>query len=651
MRTYHERANDIQEKLKAKKKRKTLTWVGAISCVLAFLVVFNLTLFLPFETGGAPDLSLYRDSEYYAVMEKISPLVFTPRHSTCNFNEWAKHSVLLNNIMPEFSPGGTDFEANAPQDAPTSPDGTAPDTYIEVTDNQTAGMVEGDLFKRSQNYLFYLTEETPADKETELVLRAYTIAGEQSKLCGEVKLAPERGFSFQWYTDSREMYLSPDLKTVTVLVPCYHTATSTLYSANLYTAIITVDTQNVDTMSVKRVQYLSGNYISSRLCDGQLLIVNNFAVRRNPDFGDVQSFLPHFGEADAFEPIPAENILYPETVNLAKFTVLAAVDTASGQLTDCEALLYFSDDVYVSEHNVYVNSYAYRAEYQAGPFTSADVTSFTDVTRISFEGGMFEVGPSASICGTIKDRYCMDEYDGYFRIFADVPSITFLTQSPSAPWAGAFATTLQSSVSLFIFDAETMQAVSAVERFAPDMESVQSARFDGDKAYVCTAVLFTDPVYVFDLSDPENISSKDTGTIPGYSVALKKFFGGTLLGIGYGEAGNAGSSLKVELYEETEDTITPLTAFETPAYFSENYKSYFIRADLGLVGIGIRSLSGDNALRYLLLRFDGYQFVNIATFSIADYEDARAFYADGWFYLVDPSGLQVKAFPGTEATD
>ncbi len=636
MKTYRERADDIQAKIKAKRKHKIRAWVGGIASACAIVLALNLVLFVPYTVGGPPDLSLYRDSEYYAVMEKISPLVFTQKHSTCNFNEWAKRSVLLNAIMPEFSPGGTagtDLDMSASPDAPAASD----DTYVEVTDNQTAGMVEGDLFKRSQNYLFYLTEDMLTEKENELVLRAYTIAGEQSKLCGEVKIAPEKGFSFQWYTESREMYLSPDLKTIIVLVPCYRAATS-----SLYTAIITVDTQNVDTMSVTGVQYLSGNYISSRLCDGQLLIVNNFVVRRNPDFGEAQSFLPHFGEADAFEPISAENILYPETVDRAKFTVLAAVDTASGQLTDCEALLYFSDDVYVSEHNVYVNSYSYRAEYQPDPLTSAVVTSFTDVTRIAFEGGMFEVGPSASICGTIKDRYCMDEYDGYFRVFADVPRVTLLTQSSSAPWASAIPTTLQSNASLFIFDAETMQQVSAVERFAPDGENIQSARFDGDKAYVCTAMIvsLTDPVYMFDLSDPENISSKDTGTIPGYSVALRKFFGDTLLGIGYGDD-NTGSSLKIELYEETEDAIMPFTAYETPAFFSENYKSYFIHADLGLVGIGIRS-QADNAICYLLLRFDGYQFVNIATFTISDYEDARAFYQDGWFYLVDLSGLQVR---------
>ena len=73
-------------------------------------------------------------------------------------------------------------------------------------------------------------------------------------------------------------------------------------------------------------------------------------------------------------------------------------------------------------------------------------------------------------------------------------------------------------------------------------------RFDGTDAYVCTAVQLTDPVFFFDLSDMDNITYKETGTIEGFSTSLVNFGNGYLLGIG---TGNVWGSLKIEIYEES----------------------------------------------------------------------------------------------------
>ena len=628
MKTYHERTEDIQAKIKAKKKRRTRAWVGAIACCFAILLAFNLTLFIPYTTGGAPDLAAYRASEYYPVMEKLADVAFSPVQKTNNFERWGLDRAFL------AGNSGMDHDANLEYgaDAPTA-EGDRPDddSYREVTDNQVAGVTEGDLFKRSDRYLFYLATKTYTDASvsslaSELVLRAYTIAGGESKECGRLTVAPEAGVSFKGYEAEREMYLAEDLKTVTILTPCF------LAGEGAATAIITVDTENVGTMSVKSVQYLCGSYISSRTVGGRLLVVNNFTVRRNPDFGNAQSFLPCFGTRDALEPVPAENILLPDTVTRANYTVLASVDPAEGRLSDCEALLSFSEEVYVSESNVYVTN-TYYGEMLTTDTGIRYSLPTTEITRIAYEGGMFKVGPSAALCGTVKDRYCMDEYKGCFRVFAD------------APWDYASGgIRLAPCASLYLFDAATMQTIAAVERFSPQRETVQSARFDGDKAYVCTAeiVSLTDPVYVFDLSDPAHISAKDTGTVPGYSIALRTFYDGTLLGIGYGEnSWGAVNTLKIEVYAETENALETVTKFEREySRFSENYKAYYIGTDTGLVGLGVQDLE-KGKISYVLLRFDGYALVEIGAFEIAGYDEARAFCADGYFYLADQSGLQV----------
>ena len=605
MPNYRERTEHIQEKLRTQKyrRRKRVKRLAVLSSVLSVVLVFALVLFVPYSVGGYPNLSRYEESDYYPVMEKLSKIVYSPAEKTNNFKRWNVADNLFGGIGCAAAPkGDTDMAPGAEYNQNSG------DSYQEVTNNQVQGVTEGDLFKRSSSTLFYLTSD--------YVLRAYSIAGKESALLSELPLETETEFaSYKSYHYTREMFLSEDLKTVTVLSSCFGKETG-----RLYTAIITVNTENPRTMSVSGVQYVTGQYVSSRMQNGVLLLVNNFSVYPRPDFSDEAQFLPQYGTKDELKSLPVESIYLPETATRANYTVLATFDTARGELIDAEALLSFSDEVYVAKDNVYAtNSFA-------GP---SDSLSHTQITRIAYENGNISVAASQTIEGTVNNRYSMDEYEGHFRVFVT---------NPATPQSNT-------SASLFVMDAETMEIVSSVERFAPEGESVQSARFNGTKAYVCTAeiITMTDPVYVFDLSDPEHISSKDTGTIPGYSISLIKFKGDTLLGIGYGDSLYFSGSLKIEVYEETNDAVKSIDMFGEEANFSQEFKAYFIDSKEGLVGLGILSFK-TGRMQYLLLRFDGYGLAEILRTDLTDgnYDDTRAFLADEYFYIVSDIGLVVE---------
>ena len=98
-------------------------------------------------------------------------------------------------------------------------------------------------------------------------------------------------------------------------------------------------------------------------------------------------------------------------------------------------------------------------------------------------------------------------------------------------WWNRITTT---NASLFVINLSDNSIRASVEGFAPEGEEVASVRFEGDKLYVCTAVirLFSDPVFFFDLSDYENITYTDTGYIEGFSSSLINLGEGYLLGIG-----------------------------------------------------------------------------------------------------------------------
>jgi uncharacterized secreted protein with C-terminal beta-propeller domain len=133
-----------------------------------------------------------------------------------------------------------------------------------------------------------------------------------------------------------------------------------------------------------------------------------------------------------------------------------------------------------------------------------------------------------------------------------------------------------------------------------------------------------------------NITYTDTGVIEGYSSSLVNFGENTLLGIGYGDNR---STLKIEVYAEDGGKVESLCAYEKPGFgFSEDYKSYFIDRENGLVGLAVSDqTTGNLKFRYILLAYNGYELVEVENVLFDGYIDiafARAALADGYFYVM-----------------
>jgi uncharacterized secreted protein with C-terminal beta-propeller domain len=181
-----------------------------------------------------------------------------------------------------------------------------------------------------------------------------------------------------------------------------------------------------------------------------------------------------------------------------------------------------------------------------------------------------------------------------------------------------------------------------VEDFAPPQEKVRSVRFDKDKAYVCTSIEMIDPVFFFDLSDLNNITYKDSGTIAGFSNSLVNFGNGKLLGIGRG----GWNIFKVEIYEETENGVSGLSKYEMEdVLYPRLYKSYYIDRENQLVGFSMSdpNVTDRQPQRYVVLFFDGYDLVellNVPFEGVVDFN--RSVYIDGYMYLLGNYKLRVE---------
>lgn len=577
----------------------------ALSVAACFMIAINLWLFIPiYDT--VPDMSEYSDSEYYSIILKINELTYRKPEYKNNYERYLKGS-RFKNAMEDGAEVTESFSIMS-----GVVDGSS---YVEVTDNQVANVIEGDRIKRSDKYIFYLREAS---------LDVYSIEGEQSREVGYYKI------NYAYDYEKCDMYLSEDATTVTIFTRYYENG-----KKGNEISILFLDVSDVENIKEKNRVLVTGNYLSSRLTDGDFLMFSTFNVAFEPNFSDEKTFIPQIDTGDGYESIPVEDIISPDKLNTAKYTVVCRFDGENVELIDSSAFLSYTTDIYVSEDNLYV-AREFSAEEDFGDNTTLK-TDTSEISAMCYSASGFEHLGTVTVDGHIKDQYSMDEYDGLLRVTTTTRTDTVTQLNKN----GATSTKRgDTNANLYCIDFDSDSIVASVIAFAPDGEVVRSARFDGTNAYICTsvqAVQLTDPVFFFDLSDLENITVKDTGTIEGYSSSLINFAEGYLMGIGYG---STVSDLKIEIYTEGEGSVESVCQYVyEDTSFSENYKSYYVDRANGLIGIGITcggesyQNEGDSS-RYVVLEFDGERLVEILNVAIEGRNGLkRGVYIDGYMYV------------------
>lgn len=604
MKTYEQRTEDISARIACRVKRKRAV---TVSCVSAVVLVLALVLFVPYNTQ-APDVSAYADSPYYSLIQRINEATYVPPAYKNNYE------ALSDSIKDAAEMHGS---SNTALDAESSINSSA--DYVEVTDNQVAGVIESDIIKRSTEYIYYLRGAE---------LSVYSIAGADSQLVDSYTVMEREEKTEEVYTyyDNVEMYLSQDCTTVTVLIDGYHSQIGSC------TIVLNLDVTDPGNITETGRIYITGSYLSSRLVDGDLLLMSKFKVRADKDFSDESTFLPQAGTPGNMKSVAAENIFAPEELSSTQYTVICKLDGSTLEEMDSVAFLSYSDEIYVSEENIFATRSFIQSDEDYYSRT------MTQITAVRFAGETMEPLGSIAVEGSVKDQYSMDEYAGILRV---VTSVSNMIQDETE-----FDTVFVSqnrSASLYCISLEDFSIAASVEHFAPEGEQAESVRFDGDYAYVCTAVVveLTDPVFFFDLRDLDDITYKDTGTIDGYSSSLVELGEGYLLGIGYGSAGQ----LKIEIYEETDEGVASVCAYELDADFSEDYKSYFIDREKNLIGLGVYDWGSGRGNSYVLLHFDGYKLREVGSWQMeGNLNTMRSVLIDGWLYLFGNDFLVVEVW-------
>jgi len=603
--------------IKPKRNKVFISLVAACACFA--LVICNLWLFIPFNTNP-PDVSQYADSEYYGLIQKLNALTFEkPKYKNNAAKLWAGLKNLSFGITKDAVGGAPENEMAADGEA------TGTGSYQEITDNQVQGIIEADRIKRSDTHIYYLDNE---------VLRIYSIDKEDTAEIGSYTLY---GGSKNYYLDQWEFYLSSDCKTVTVVTQYYTKIDS---NSNRYVNLISLDVSDPANIVKKDEFNITGDYMSSRMANGNILLLTEFVInKRELNFNDETTFLPQIDEGNGSHSIPANGIVSPDNLSNTRYTVVMKLDENTLDLKGTAAYLSYSEDVYVSENHVFLTHvFADKTENEDGTLTR---NSMTEISCLTYGGDSFERKGNVTVRGYVKDQWSMDEYEGILRVFTTTNATTIREQYYDNGTVSADilqTATGQSNASLYCIDLSTFKVVASVIDFAPPREEIQSVRFDKEIAYVCTSIELSDPVFFFDLSDLNNITYKDTGTIEGFSTSLINLGNGYLLGIGRGDSW---SSFKVEVYEETEDGVRSVCSYEIEdAQYSTEYKSYYVDRQNQFVGVGV--IAG-GVTKYILLHFDEYELVELVNVQLdGDPAFMRGVYIDGYMYMFGTNDFEVE---------
>ncbi len=533
------------------------------------------------------------------------------------------------------------FEEYSPEAALPNEKSETDNSSVEVTDNQVEGVTEGDRFKRSNTHIFYLDRYS--------VLKVYTIEGLDSKEVASLYVAADFEADIADAQKAvnvavEEMFLSPDAKTLTLIF-----VFSSPDDGSVYTGIANYDVSVPENVKMTARVILSGDYLSARFIDGKLLVMSSQMLKEEVlykngeiDFSDKTDYLPQISDVNGdLEIMSEDDIIIPEETSRLCYTNVTVRDSVTLQSLGDKSLFSHSTDAYVTRDRIYLTSiWAKMTEKSSSTVRDA----MTDITCLKIgEGELTEEGV-ITVRGYVKDQYSMDEYEGILRVVTTTNSTeyhnsNYVSYGYDERFTIATATG-RSNASLYCIDATTFELVSEVVDFAPPHEEVQSARFNKTMAYVCTSIEMSDPVFFFDLSDINNITYKDTGTIEGYSTSLVNLQDGFLLGFGVVNWSDA----KIEIYEETEDGVSSVCDLTIPgADISHEHKAHYINRDENLIGFGVYHRDGSGKTEYILLGFTGGELVEIIRVEVGfDLDTQRATLIDDYFYILHSDGLTVK---------
>ena len=272
---------------------------------------------------------------------------------------------------------------------------------------------------------------------------------------------------------------------------------------------------------------------ASRLIDGVLhLVISNFQdffydilpVTGDPssDIDTIQAsqLLPRFTRVgpdgtptDAGTIVTHKELYRPSDPDGVGIVTVVSLDVDNAASFSAVGVVAEPGLIYSSLSALYLTNTNY--DFRGDRRETTDIHKFSYVDR-----GAVPVA-SGSVPGRVLNQYSMGEHEGFLRVATTVgPTFSNFGQRTPA----------HNNVYVLGQDDTELRIVGQVEDIAP-RETIQSARFLGDRGYVVTFEQI-DPFFTLDLSDPTAPRVVGELKIPGFSTFLQPLDDDHLLAVG-----------------------------------------------------------------------------------------------------------------------
>lgn len=459
-------------------------------------------------------------------------------------------------------------------------DSAATNTDYSTTNVQVAGIDEADIVKTDGDYLY--------------IARGRTIAIVAASGADSHQVA---AIDTSGLTSSGEVLTGPvmdmmiDGTTLAVFIHGFSADTSNWSRSSgewISMSASSLKTLFYDISDPANPRFLSllsqsGTYVDSRLSGDVLYLVSRYSVDPTQAVAeDPSTFAPVVGLGGATPvPLAPGDITILPGVSQPTYSLVTAIDLTGRTLLSEQAVLGWTDTIYMSQDNLYLAASQWYYQAAGGdPLSTSDPIAWdpsysgsrTDLVRIALDGGQLSIAAQGTVPGILLNQFALDEWQNNLRLVTTVDA-NDKSQQTNTP-------------ALWVLDS-SFNLVGSIGQLSQN-ESIQSVRFEGGVGYVVT-FRQVDPLFAVDLSNPAKPTVLSALKVPGFSSYLHPFGDGLLLGIGVdADASGVTTGLKLSMYnisdpnnvQEIATTVIEGTSTEV----SQDHKAAFVDTSRDLIG-------------------------------------------------------------------
>ncbi|MCL6456747.1 MAG: beta-propeller domain-containing protein [Gorillibacterium sp.] len=467
---------------------------------------------------GADQISLSKAPTPLPVVGSYANLKNLVKNSQGNQPEYAlKFSRELETVTTmNSSSTSTSKEASA------SAVDTGGSSDYSATNVQVAGVDEADIVKTDGNYIYQVNQQR--------IAIISTTPGTDMKLASMI--------SFEQRISPQELYVDGDSLVViaesyqeqafnsSVQDPAIQSKRRILPLNTSATLAIVYDISDKNKILKVREVEIQGNYLTSRKVGSALYLIanqylNTYQILENNKAEEPAPLIRDTAVSPNYTSVDYRKIYYFPNSPKSSYLNIAGIDLSKPQAkANIQTYLGAGENVYASLENLYVAIGAYSTKV-TDQTTNDSLLPVNDETstvlyKFSLDNGTMKYTTQGKVPGTILNQYSMDEHDGFFRI----------ATTKGDMWRDDANT---SKNNVYVLDS-ALKLTGKLEDLAPG-EKIYSVRFMGKRAYMVTFKQ-VDPLFVIDLTLPEEPKVLGKLKIPGYSDYLHPYDETHIIGSG-----------------------------------------------------------------------------------------------------------------------